>query len=215
MLLDAGRAAVVLTVALLAFTHRVQLWHLYAMAVLVAMGFWMFWPTITALIQELTPDAQYVHSNTFLLAGVQGGWLMAGALVGFVYNHIGLGGVLLIDFSTYVVSFLCYLFVRRGRHVVQRPPEELARLAQMESAVARYLHEMREGVRYLGRHRRVVMLGVCWSLFIGAMLSQGREFIFGYWWIATFPGIAILVAVLGANLLGEGMRDLLDPRLRV
>ena len=49
----------------------------------------------------------------------------------------------------------------------------------------------------------------------GAMLSQGREFIFGYWWIATFPGVAILLAVIGANLLGEGMRDLLDPRLSV
>jgi ABC-type dipeptide/oligopeptide/nickel transport system permease subunit len=49
----------------------------------------------------------------------------------------------------------------------------------------------------------------------GAMLSQGREFIFGYWWIATFPGIAILLAVVGANLLGEGLRDLLDPRLRL
>ena len=49
----------------------------------------------------------------------------------------------------------------------------------------------------------------------GAMLSQGREFIFGYWWIATFPGFAILLAVIGANLLGEGLRDLLDPRLRV
>ena len=49
----------------------------------------------------------------------------------------------------------------------------------------------------------------------GAMLSQGREFIFGYWWIATFPGVAILLAAIGANLLGEGMRDLLDPRLRV
>ncbi len=49
----------------------------------------------------------------------------------------------------------------------------------------------------------------------GAMLSQGREFIFGYWWIATFPGVAILLAVIGTNLLGEGLRDLLDPRLRV
>src|SRR4030095_15824374 len=49
----------------------------------------------------------------------------------------------------------------------------------------------------------------------GAMLSQGREFIFGYWWIATFPGVAILLAAVGANLLREGMRDLLDPRLRV
>jgi len=47
------------------------------------------------------------------------------------------------------------------------------------------------------------------------MLSQGREFTVGSWWIATFPGLAILLAVIGANLLGEGLRDLLDPRLRV
>ena len=83
-----------------------KVWELYLMNTLVAAGFWMFWPTITALIQELTPDEEFVHANTFLLAGIQGGWLIAGSIVGFVYNHIGLGGVLLIDFSTYVVSFL-------------------------------------------------------------------------------------------------------------
>lgn len=49
----------------------------------------------------------------------------------------------------------------------------------------------------------------------GAMLSQGREFIYGYWWIATFPGIAILLSVIAINLLGEGLRDLVDPRLRI
>ena len=42
------------------------------MNTLVAAGFWMFWPTITALIQELTPEGEFVHSNTFLLAGIQG-----------------------------------------------------------------------------------------------------------------------------------------------
>src|ERR1700739_4051441 len=108
MMLDAVRAIIILTVAILAFLHRVQVWQLYLMNTLVAVGFWMFWPTITALIQELTPEGQFVESNTFLLAGIQGGWLMAGAIVGFVYNHIGLGGVLLLDVSTYVVSFLCY-----------------------------------------------------------------------------------------------------------
>src|SRR5580704_17141804 len=121
MWLDALRGIIILTVAILAFRHRVHLWQLYLMNTLVAAGFWMFWPTITALIQELTPDQEFVHANTFLLAGIQGGWLMAGALVGFVYNHIGLGGVLLIDFSTYLVAFLCYFAVRKGRHVVPRP----------------------------------------------------------------------------------------------
>src|SRR6266849_5773813 len=54
-----------------------------AVVILVVAGFWMFWPTITALIQELTPDSQFVQSNSFLLAGFQGGWLIAGAIVGF------------------------------------------------------------------------------------------------------------------------------------
>src|SRR5204863_9505800 len=95
MMLDAARAIIILTVSILAFTGRVRIWQIYLMNMLVAAGFWMFWPTITALIQELTPDEEFVHANTFLLAGVQGGWLIAGAVVGFVYNHIGLGWVLL------------------------------------------------------------------------------------------------------------------------
>jgi len=50
----------------------------------------------------------------------------------------------------------------------------------------------------------------------GAMLSGSRQALTaGAWWAATFPGIAIMCAVLGLNLLGDGMRDLLDPRLRV
>src|ERR1700751_6096160 len=78
MLLDAVRAVIIVTVAILAFEHRVQVWQLYLMNTLVAAGFWMFWPTITALVQELTPEGDFVKSNTFLLAGIQGGWLMAG-----------------------------------------------------------------------------------------------------------------------------------------
>ncbi|TPJ38560.1 ABC transporter permease [Mesorhizobium sp. B2-6-5] len=46
----------------------------------------------------------------------------------------------------------------------------------------------------------------------GAMLSTGREYVFDYWWIATFPGLAILVVSLGFNLVGDGLRDVLDPR---
>src|SRR5579859_5539509 len=49
MILDGARGAIILIVAILALTHRVQLWHLYTMGVLVAIGFWMFWPTINAL----------------------------------------------------------------------------------------------------------------------------------------------------------------------
>jgi MFS transporter, DHA3 family, macrolide efflux protein len=171
MLLDALRAVIILVVALLAFAGKVKTWELYAMNILVAAGFWMFWPTITALIQELTPGDEFVHANTFLMAGVQGGWLIAGAIVGFVYNRIGLGGVLLIDVSTYVVSFLCYFAVRKGRHVVPRPAELHSDIVAAESAVAKFFREMREGWAFLRSHREIVMLGVSWALFLSAMMT--------------------------------------------
>jgi DHA3 family macrolide efflux protein-like MFS transporter len=170
MVLDAARGLVVLAVAVLAIRHRVQVWQVYVMAMLVASGFWMFWPTINALIQELTPrGSQFVTSNTFLLAAVQGGWLMAGALVGWVYNRIGLGGVLLIDVGSYMVSFLCYLAVRKGR-VVVRGSDAVTR---PEGAVASFLHELREGVGYLRNRPHLVMLGISYACFLGAMLAQG------------------------------------------
>src|SRR5262245_22619575 len=93
MFLDAARALLILTVALLALYGNLQVWQLFVMSVLVSIGFWMFWPTITALLQELTPQAQFAHSNAMLLAGFQGGWLVAGAIVGFLYGRIGIGGI--------------------------------------------------------------------------------------------------------------------------
>jgi len=48
----------------------------------------------------------------------------------------------------------------------------------------------------------------------GAMLAEGRDYLSNAWWLATVPGMAISLVVLGANLLGDGLRDLLDPRLR-
>jgi peptide/nickel transport system permease protein len=47
----------------------------------------------------------------------------------------------------------------------------------------------------------------------GAMLSEGRNYLPDQWWIAIFPGIAIALTVLGINLIGDGLRDTLDPRL--
>jgi peptide/nickel transport system permease protein len=46
----------------------------------------------------------------------------------------------------------------------------------------------------------------------GVMLNAGRTFLRDEWWIATFPGLAIAITVLGFNLLGDGLRDALDPR---
>jgi peptide/nickel transport system permease protein len=48
----------------------------------------------------------------------------------------------------------------------------------------------------------------------GRMLSEGRDYLREAWWISTFPGLAIMLTVLAMNLLGDGLRDVLDPRLK-
>jgi MFS family permease len=207
MLLDSIRALIIVTVAILAFLHRVQVWQLYLMNTLVSAGFWMFWPTIMALIQELTPEDQFVHANTFLMAGVQGGWLIAGAVVGFMYDHIGLGGVLLIDVSTYVVSFLCYLAVRKGRHVVMRPEHLREDILAAESQLQRFWRDMREAIHFLRDRRGVVLLGISWGLFLGAMMTGGivnpslSDRVFhagakGYGWLSAGWGTGAFVSTL-------------------
>ena len=49
----------------------------------------------------------------------------------------------------------------------------------------------------------------------GTMLGEGQTYLFSSWYIATFPGIAIFLAVMAFNLLGDGLRDALDPRMKL
>ncbi|MGQ0548682.1 MAG: ABC transporter permease [Armatimonadota bacterium] len=49
----------------------------------------------------------------------------------------------------------------------------------------------------------------------GIMLAEGREYLQVAWWLATFPGLAIMLTVLGVNAVGDWMRDYFDPRLRL
>jgi MFS family permease len=209
MLLDAARGLIILAVAILAATHHVQVWHVFVMNVMVSTGFWMFWPTITALLQELTPDSEFAHSNAALLAGFQGGWLIAGAVVGFVYNHIGLGGILFVDFATYCFSILCYAFVREGRHVVAQAVRVHA------GAVRQFVHELRDGLRFVSRRMTVKMIGITWALFVCSMqvtsvvaapisdriLHTGAV---GYGWMNAGWGIGAFVgSVLAADAIAR------------
>src|SRR5260370_23850464 len=63
MTLDAALGLVILVLAILAYRGMARLCEVYLMSILVAAGFWMFWPTINALIQELTPESQFVQPN--------------------------------------------------------------------------------------------------------------------------------------------------------
>ena len=173
MWLDMARGLVVLAVAVLALMHRAQVWQLYAMVVLISIGFWMFWPTINALVQELSPEEKLLDANSLMLAAIQGGWVLAGAVVGFMYNKIGLGGILLLDCATYAVSIACVFRVRQGRVTVTHLRPEGVGEVPPDSAVGRYLHELVEGFRYVHGNRQVRLLGMAWALFIAAMMTQG------------------------------------------
>jgi peptide/nickel transport system permease protein len=48
---------------------------------------------------------------------------------------------------------------------------------------------------------------------LGAMISQGQRYLLDYWWVPTAPGLIILFMALGMNLLGDALRDLMDPQL--
>ena len=49
---------------------------------------------------------------------------------------------------------------------------------------------------------------------MGAMLSTGRQYFRAAWWVCAFPGLAIMLTILSLNLLGDGLRDALDPKLK-
>jgi MFS family permease len=162
--LDVARGLIILIVAILALTHYVRVWQLYGMTILISVGFWMFWPTINALVQELSPEGGLLDANSLMLAAVQGGWVLAGAMVGFV----------LLDCATYAVSIACVYHVRKGRVTVTHlKPQGEGEAPPPDKAVARYFHELAEGFRYAHNDHRVRLLGLAWALFIAAMMTQG------------------------------------------
>ncbi len=90
------------------------------------------------------------------------------------------------------------------RHVL---PNSLSPILVLSSAQFATMVLLEGGLSFLG-------LGVqlpqpSW----GNMLAEGRDYLSNAWWLATVPGLMISLVVLGANLLGDGLRDLLDPRL--
>jgi peptide/nickel transport system permease protein len=91
------------------------------------------------------------------------------------------------------------------RHILPNISSSVIVLATFE--VARTII-LESGLSFLG-------LGVQPSIpSWGAMLADGRQYLDTAWWLGTFPGLAIMLTVLGVNLFGDGLRDLLDPRSR-
>ncbi len=125
-----------------------------------------------------------------------------------VYARVVRGSVLSIKTQEFVVSARSIGQSTRGillRHIV---PNTLAPLIVIASFEVARMIIAESALGFLG-------LGVqpptpTW----GGMVADGRQYIRDAWWLATFPGLAIMSVATAVNLVGDGLRDLLDPRLK-
>jgi MFS transporter len=194
IMLDIARGLAVLTIAYLAWQGHLDIWHLYVMTLITGTGSAMYWACVNALVQEVMPPNQFTGANAAVLIGVQSGMLMAGAFVGFIYDSIGIAGILAIDGATYVVSAFCLYQMRRG-YVSPRP-----RYAKMPAARSREYSEatgatalalesggnpevseaglslsvyadLKEGFAYLKKQPQVLALGITHATMMAGVVS--------------------------------------------
>jgi DHA3 family macrolide efflux protein-like MFS transporter len=170
-----------------------QIWHLYLMTLVTGTGSAMYWANVNALVQEVIPPSQFTGANAAVLVGVQSGMLLAGTFVGFIYDHIGIGGILLIDGLTYFASAYCLYRLRSG-YVSPRDhkhfPRDASETAQeASSSFAQALEsgenpevaeaglslkiyaDIKEGFGYLRRQPAVLALGVTHAILMASIVS--------------------------------------------
>src|SRR5207244_12251094 len=169
---------------------RLPLSRLYAMAIVSGVGSAVYWATVNALVQEVIPASQFTGANSAGVVGVQSGMLIAGAFVGFLYNTVGIAGILVIDGATYFVSAYCLYQVRHG-YVSPRESQKYPReyneateataealetggnpeVAEAGLSLAVYA-DMKEGFAYLRQQPLVLELGITYSIMMAGVVSE-------------------------------------------
>jgi DHA3 family macrolide efflux protein-like MFS transporter len=241
MALDVARGTLVLATAALVASGAARLWHIYAMVFLLGVGFAIYWSTSNALAQEVIPRQQLVAANSAVLIAIQGGMMSAGALVGFVYERAGLGGILTIDGLTYFAAALCLLRLRRGYHAPHahrseespadtpaafspaRSEEALHAPAVEPEIAAAFLRDVKEGIHYLRGQPRILALGITYSCMMAGVISSNVLLVTLAQYVlkAGARGFGFLEfgwafgAVSGGLLVGELVRRYSSPALLI
>jgi DHA3 family macrolide efflux protein-like MFS transporter len=210
VLLDLARGVAVLVTAYVAWRSHLELWHLYVMTLITGTGSAMYWATINSLVQEVIPPSQFTGANAAVLVGVQSGMLVAGALVGFIYDWAHIAGILGIDGATYFVSAFCLFRMRsgyvspRGRQhypreysdateatVLALESGENPEVAEAGLSLAVYA-DLKEGFAYLQKEPRVRALGITHAAMMAGVVS------------ANVVLVALVNDILGAGASGLG-----------
>jgi Major Facilitator Superfamily len=190
VLLDIARGFAVLAISYIAWQGHLHLWHLYLMTLITGTGSAVYWANVNALVQEVIPSSQFTGANATVLVGVQTGMLLAGTFVGFIYDHIGIGGILSIDGLTYVVSAYCLYSLRTGYVSPRSHPQYPREYSESTEATAEALEsgenpevaeaglslavysDMKEGFGYLRGQPVVVALGVTHAILMASIVSS-------------------------------------------
>lgn len=210
IVLDLARGAIVFATAAFLSVGQAGLWPVYAMKFLLGAGFAFYWATAYALVQEVAPRGRFVAGNAAILVAVQGGMMAAGSVVGFLYEALGIAGILAIDGVTYLASTLALLRMRRGRF----PPRAAAPPAAPPSAppaiegppptsetgpllvpltepgfVRGFIADLKEGLRYLRGEPEVLAMGLAYACMMAGVISS-----------------SVLIVALVRDVLGAGPR---------
>jgi len=190
VLLDLARGVAVLVISYIAWRRDLHLWHLYVMTFITGTGSAMYWANVNALVQEVIPPSQFTGANATVLVGVQTGMLLAGTFVGFIYDHVGIAGILCIDGLTYFVSAFCLYSLRTGyvSPLMHRQyPREFSESAEgtaqaLESGENPEIAEaglsleifadMKQGFGYLRTQPVVVALGITHAMLMASIVSS-------------------------------------------
>ena len=166
--IDVIRALAVLAIPLLIWSGRFELWNLYAVEFVLGAGFAVYWPAAQALAQEIAPGKELIRANSVLLVGVQSGMMLAGACMGFLYERIGLAGVLMFDVATYGLSILCFYLMRSGKRLPQDPTQKDAAAG---GSLGAFFEELREGWEFLRSRPTVLSMGLTYAFLMAGVMS--------------------------------------------
>jgi DHA3 family macrolide efflux protein-like MFS transporter len=190
VLLDLSRGFAVLAIAYIAWRGHLEIWHLYLMTLITGTGSAMYWANVNALVQEVVPPSQFTGANAAVLVGVQSGMLLAGTFVGFIYDHIGIAGILFIDGLTYFASSYCLFLLRKG-YISPRDHKSFPReysestqgtvqaleigenpeIAEAGLSLAIY-SDMKAGFSYLRQQPVVLALGITHAILMASIVSS-------------------------------------------